>query len=115
MWAQQARFADMARFRDAVAEFGYDAIEVSHSTDEVGLRTLLGDGDPRVLSLHAPAPHHRLADGRVNGDAKLASIDEAQRTVALAEHRRTIDYAADAGLRYVVVHLGGVGDSRKSR
>ena len=112
MWAQQARFADIARFRDAVADFGYDAIEVSHSTDETGLRTLLGDGRPAVSSLHAPTPHRRLADGRVNGDANLASIEEAQRRVALDEHKRTIDYAADAGVRYVVVHLGGVGDRR---
>jgi sugar phosphate isomerase/epimerase len=112
MWAQQRRFADMARFRDAVAAFGYDAIEVSHSTDAAGLHTLLGGGKPPVLSLHAPTPRRRLADGRVNGDANLASIDEAQRRIALAEHRRTIDYAADAGLRYVVVHLGGVGDRR---
>ncbi len=112
MWAQQDRFADLSRFRDAVAAFGYDAIEVSHSTDEAGLRTLLSEGCPAVTSLHAPVPHRRLADGRHNGDANLASLDEAQREVALAEHKRTIDYAADAGLRYVVVHLGGIGDQR---
>jgi sugar phosphate isomerase/epimerase len=112
MWAQQARFADIGRFRDAVAKFGYDAIEVSHSTDEAGLRALLEEGSPAVSSLHAPTPHRRLADGRVNGDANLASTDEAQRRVALDEHKRTIDYAADGGVRYVVVHLGGVGDRR---
>jgi sugar phosphate isomerase/epimerase len=112
MWAQQPRFADMARFRDTAHAFGYDAIEVSHSTDEGGLRALLAAGSPPVSSLHAPTPHRRLADGRVNGDANLASTDEAQRRVALEEHKRTIDYAAEAGLPYVVVHLGGVGDRR---
>jgi sugar phosphate isomerase/epimerase len=112
MWAQQERFADMARFRDAVAAFGYDAIEVSHSTDETGLRSLLAEGLPPVLSLHAPTPQRKLADGRTNGDANLASTDDAQRTVAIAETLRTIDFAADNGLRYVVVHLGGVGDTR---
>jgi len=112
MWAQQERFADMARFRDAVAAFGYDAIEVSHSTDEAGLRTLLTEGRPPVLSLHAPTPRRNLADGRTNGDANLASTDEAQRAVAIAETLRSIDFAADAGLRYVVIHLGGVGDKR---
>jgi sugar phosphate isomerase/epimerase len=112
MWAQQERFDDLAGFRDAAAAFGYDAIEVSHSTAEDGLRTLLVQGSPAVLSIHAPAPYHRLADGRHNGDANLASTDEAQRRIALQEHQRTIDHAADAGLRYVVVHLGGVGDRR---
>jgi sugar phosphate isomerase/epimerase len=112
MWAQQARFADMARFRDAVGAFGYDAIEVSHSTGEAGLRTLLGEGSPVLSSLHAPTPRRDLADGRTNGEANLASTDAAQRQIAIAETLRTIDYAADAGLRYVVVHLGGVGDRR---
>ena len=112
MWAQQERFADLTRFREAAAAFGYDAIEVSHSTDEAGLRALLAEGRPAVSSLHAPTPDRRLDDGRHNGDANLASIDEAQREVALSEHKRTIDYAADAGLRFVVVHLGGVGDQR---
>ncbi|HWC28449.1 MAG TPA: sugar phosphate isomerase/epimerase, partial [Dehalococcoidia bacterium] len=112
MWAQQERFADLARFHDAAARFGYDAIEVSHSTSEEGLRALLAAGKPSVASLHAPTPYRRLDDGRHNGDANLASTDEQQRQIAIAEHLRTIDCAADAGLRYVVVHLGGVGDRR---
>jgi sugar phosphate isomerase/epimerase len=112
MWAQQPRFADLARFREAVGALGYDAIEVSHSTDEAGLRALLGDGSPELSSLHAPTPRRDLADGRTNGEANLASTDEAQRGIAIAETLRTINYAADAGLRYVVVHLGGVGDKR---
>jgi sugar phosphate isomerase/epimerase len=112
MWAQQARFADLSRFSDSVAEFGYDAIEVSHSTDEDGLRTLLRPGGLPISSLHAPTPHRRLANGRRNGDANLASTDSVQRLTALDEHKRTIDIAADAGLAYVVVHLGGVGDER---
>ena len=112
MWAQQPRFADMDRFREAVAELGYDAIEVSHSTEEPGLRVLLGAGEPHVSSLHAPTPRRDLPDGRTNGEANLASTDEAQRRVAIAETLRSVDFAADAGLPYVVVHLGGVGDQR---
>jgi sugar phosphate isomerase/epimerase len=112
MWAQQPRFADLARFREAAASFGYDAIEASHSTDEAGLRTLLTEGSPALSSLHAPTPRRDLPDGRVNSEANLASTDEAQRALAVSETLRTIDYAADAGRRYVVVHLGGVGDDR---
>lgn len=112
MWAQQPRFADLARFRDAVAALGYDAIEVSHSTEEPGLRNLLAEGGIAVSSLHAPTPRRDLPDGRTNGEANLASTDEAQRAVAIAETLRSVDFAADAGLPYVVVHLGGVGDKR---
>ena len=45
MWAQQDRFADLGLFRSVVASFGYEGIEVSHSTDEVGLQTLLAKGE----------------------------------------------------------------------
>jgi len=113
MWAQQERFEDLGAFRDAVASFGYEAIEVSHSTSEAGLRALLAGGaGVRVSSLHAPTPHRFLEDGRHNGDANLASTDEDQRRLALEETKGTIDYAAEGGLPYVVVHLGGVGDRR---
>jgi sugar phosphate isomerase/epimerase len=111
MWAQQPRFEDMDVFRDIVASFGYDAIEVSHSTDERGLETLLRTGPIPVSSLHAPTPKLKLPDGRLNGDANLADPDEAKRKVAIQHTLRTIEYAAGAGLPFVVVHLGGVGDA----
>ena len=109
MWAQQERFADLARFRSAVAAMGYDAIEVSHSTDEAGLNVLLSYGDIPISSLHAPAPRRALPDGRHNGDANLAALDEAERQIALAETKRSIDFAA-RGAFSVVIHLGGVGN-----
>src|SRR3954463_694924 len=110
MWAQQERFRDLLRFRETVAAMGYDAIEVSHSTGEDGLKALLTPGAIPLTSLHAPTPHRKLPDGRPNGDANLASLDADVRQLAIDETLRTINYAADAGLRYVVVHLGGVGD-----
>jgi sugar phosphate isomerase/epimerase len=112
MWAQQERFEDIASFRRLVASFGYTAIEVSHSTSEAGLATLMGDGELPLTSLHAPTPMRSLADGRHNGDANLASPDEAERRLAIAETKRTIDFAARAGLRAIVIHLGAVGETR---
>jgi sugar phosphate isomerase/epimerase len=112
MWAQQPRFHDLAYFRDFAVESGYDAIEVSHSTDEAGLRALLASGLLPVSGLHAPTPHRMMADGRRNAEANLASTDPDQARVALDETKRTVDFAAEAGLGYVVVHLGGVGDDR---
>jgi sugar phosphate isomerase/epimerase len=112
MWAQQPRFADLGYFRDYVAALGYDAIEVSHSTDEDGLRALIAAGEVPLSGLHAPTPHRLMADGRRNAEANLASTDPDQTRAALDETKRTIDYAAEAGLSYVVVHLGGVGDDR---
>ena len=110
MWAQQERFTDIAAFRRLVAAYGYSGIEVSHSTTEAGLATLMGDGELPLTSLHAPTPRRKLADGRINGDANLASPDEAERRLAVAETKRTIDFAAGARLPYVVIHLGGVGN-----
>jgi sugar phosphate isomerase/epimerase len=110
MWAQQERFADISAFRRAAASHGYTAIEVSHSTDEPRLRALMnGDGLP-LSSLHAPTPRVRLADGRWNSDLNLASTDEEARRLAMEHTMRTLEFAREAGLRFVVVHLGGVGD-----
>jgi sugar phosphate isomerase/epimerase len=74
--------------------------------------TLLTKGVVPLSSLHAPAPNRLLENGRRNAEANLASPDAEQTRFALDETKVTIDYAADAGLRYVVVHLGGVGDDR---
>ena len=112
MWAQQERFDDLGYFRDFIAEMGYDAIEISHLTDPPGLMTLLTKGAIPLSSLHAPTPNRVLGNGRRNAEANLASPDADQTRFALDETKATIDYAADAGLRYVVVHLGGVGDHR---
>jgi sugar phosphate isomerase/epimerase len=112
MWAQQERFADLARFREVVAGYGYTAIEVSHSTDEAGLRALMTSKGVSLSGLHAPTPVRSLPDGRRNGEANLASLDTDERRLAVSETARTIDFAAEGGLRYVVVHLGGVGDHR---
>src|SRR5688572_17854082 len=109
MWAQQERFADMARFREVVAAMGFTGIEVSHLTDERGLRVLLDRAAPALTSLHAPTPLHPLPDGRPNSAANLASPDEAERALAVSEHIRTIEFAGAARLPLIVVHLGGVG------
>jgi sugar phosphate isomerase/epimerase len=109
MWAQQERFIDIEAFRTTAAEMGYTAIEVSHSTDTPRLEQLLKPGPIPLSSLHAPTPRLKLKDGRWNGDANLGDPDEEARRVAVEHHLRTIDYAWSASLKFVVVHLGGVG------
>ena len=112
MWAQQPRFeTDLAAFRRVAAAYGFDGIEVSHSTDAAGLDALMGGGEIALTSLHAPTPKRKLADGRMNGDANLASPDDDERALAVAETKRTLDFAAAAKLPKVVVHLGGVGNT----
>jgi sugar phosphate isomerase/epimerase len=93
-----------------VASYGFNAIEVSHSTEPDGLEVLMREGEIPLSSLHAPTPRRKLPDGRLNGDANLASPDEEERKRAIAETKRTIDYAARYGLKLIVVHLGGVGN-----
>jgi len=51
-----------------------------------------------------------LESGRRNAEANLASPDAAQTAFAIAETKRTIDFAARARLPKIVVHLGGVGN-----
>ena len=108
MWAQQKRFDDMHDFVRAAQELGYGAIEVSHLTDAPRFERLLDGAGARLSSIHAPAPRVQ-ALGRNNSSLNLASLDEEERRTAIEHTKRSIDHAADAGARFVVVHLGAVG------
>jgi len=109
MWAQQPRFdTDMAPFAEVARDAGYTHIEVSHSTDEPGLRALMQRSVLPISSLHAPAPRERVPSGRWNTDLNLAAVDEQERGNAVAATLVTIDLAAEAGAGSVVVHLGAV-------
>jgi sugar phosphate isomerase/epimerase len=108
MFAQQKRFDDMHDFVRAAQAFGYDAIEVSHSTDQPHFERLLDGSGARLSSIHAPAPRVQ-ALGKNNGSLNLASLDDEERRTAIEHTKRSIDHAAAAGARFVVVHLGGVG------
>jgi sugar phosphate isomerase/epimerase len=110
MYAQQERFADGAVFARYAAEAGYDAIEISHSTRPEKLEQILAAGHLPVTSVHQPAPWVRLADGRGNPKANLASIDEAERRLAVEHAVASVEWAARIGAQRLVVHLGSVGD-----
>ncbi len=109
MWAQQERFADMHDFVRVSEAMGYDAIEISHATAEAPFQRLLDGSGARLSSIHAPAPKVKVG-GRSNSSLNLASLDEEARRTAIEQTERSIDHAAQAGARYVVIHLGGVGD-----
>jgi sugar phosphate isomerase/epimerase len=112
MWAQQPRFdANMAAFAELAREAGYTHVEVSHATDEPGLRTLMRQETLPLSSLHAPTPRERIANGRWNTDLNLAAADETERAAAVTATLRTLDLAAEAGAGSVVVHLGAVGSA----
>jgi sugar phosphate isomerase/epimerase len=111
MWAQQERFAGaaMASFCEVARDAGYTHVEISHSTDEAGVTALLAQTILPLASLHAPTPLTRDAAGSPNTHLNLAGEDEQERAAAVAAHARTIEIAADHGVRYVVVHLGAAG------
>ncbi|MEX1253311.1 MAG: sugar phosphate isomerase/epimerase [Dehalococcoidia bacterium] len=108
MWAQQERFDDMHEFVRVTEALGYDAIEVSHSTPEERFERLIDGAGARLSSIHAPAPWVKVR-GKGNSSLNLASLDEEERRLAIEHTKRSVDHAATAGARYVVVHLGGVG------
>jgi len=110
MWAQQERFVeDMHVFVREAQALGYDAIEVSHATQVAPFERLLGSPDVRISSIHAPAPLVRDGDDRWNSALNLAAQDEREREAAVAYAKHSIDLTREAGGKFVVVHLGGVG------
>lgn len=110
MWAQQDRFvADMHEFVRVSQALGYDAIEVSHATPVAQFERLLDGAGARLSSIHAPAPRVKVGD-KLNGQLNLAALDEAERRTAIEHTLRSIDHAAANEARFVVVHLGAIGD-----
>jgi len=110
MWAQQPRFVDdMHEFVHEARRLGYDAIEIAHSLPEAPFKRLLEFHRAPISSIHAPAPLVRDATDRANSSLNLAAIDDDERLEAIRYTRASIDYAAEVGARFVVLHLGGVG------
>jgi sugar phosphate isomerase/epimerase len=112
MWAQQERFvADMHEFAREVRALGYDAIEISHLTPTEPFDRLLSAEDVAISSIHAPAPLVRDAADRRNSSLNLAAIDDDERREAIAYTKTSIDQTQRAGAKFLVVHLGGVGNA----
>ena len=109
MWSQ-GRFRRMRDFARAAKRLGFPAIEISYVIPPEGVEELIQDGEVAISSLHAITPRVRTGDGRLSDDLNLASLDEEERRLAVALGCRTLDYAAKASARFVVFHLGGIGD-----
>lgn len=111
MWAQQPRFVeDMHLFVHEARQLGYDAIEIAHSLPEAPFKRLLEYHQVPISSIHAPAPLVRDATDRANSKLNLAAIDDDERVDAIRYTEASIDYAREAGGKFVVVHLGGIGN-----
>lgn len=110
MYAQHQRYGDMHDFVRDAQRFGFDAIEISHSTPTEKFERLLNGSGATISSIHAPAPRVPV-NGKPNGSLNLAALDEEERKLALTYTKGSIDHAAKVGARYVVVHLGGAGNA----
>jgi sugar phosphate isomerase/epimerase len=110
MWAMQPRFErDLLAFMERAQELGYGAIEINHSMDAGQIGAILGFGTLPVSGVHAPAPLERHATLGWNRELNIASTDPEEQRASVDAHLRSIDLAAEAGARHVVVHLGAVG------
>ncbi len=111
MWAQQDHFfADMHEFVHQALDLGYNAVEVSHLTPEAPFQRLMTFPDAPISSIHAPAPLVRDGADRANSALNLAAVDDDERRAAITYAKRSIDLTREAGGKFVVVHLGAVGD-----
>jgi len=101
----------MLAFAQTASRLGFPHIEISYVIPPQGVEQLLTSGHVAVVSLHSPTPRIKTPDGRWSDALNLASPDQDERALAVQRTQATIDYAVRAGARYVVVHLGGIGDA----
>ncbi len=119
MWSQ-GRFPDggrdsMTRFAEAVVRLGYPAVEINYVIPPEGVEELLTSNHVSVVSLHSPTPRVKAENGRWSEALNLAALDDDVRQQAVRLACTTIDYAARAGARYMVVHLGGIESDGEDR
>ncbi len=112
MWSQ-GRFPDrgrdsMTRFAEAASRLGFPAVEINYVIPPEGVEELLTSNHVSIVSLHSPTPRVKANDGRWSEALNLAALDDLERDQAVRLACTTIDHAARAGARYVVVHLGGI-------
>lgn len=113
MWAMQPRFEhDLPAFLARAGELGFGGVEVNHSMDAAQCGAILAaaqGGALTITSVHGPAPLEMHPGRGENRGLNLASTDEAERALSVRDHLRSVDLAAAAGAKVVIVHLGGVG------
>ena len=119
MWSQ-GRFPNgdrdsMTQFAETTARLGYPAIEINYVIPPEGVEELLATDHVSVISLHSPTPRVRTEDGRLSDSQNLAATNEEERSRAVGLALATIDHAARAGARYMVVHLGGIETDGKDQ
>jgi sugar phosphate isomerase/epimerase len=105
----------MARFAETASRLGFPAVEINYVIPPEGVEEILASNHVSVVSLHSPTPRVRTDDGRWSDALNLAALDDAERSQAVAFACGTIDHAARAGARLVVVHLGGIETDGRSR
>jgi sugar phosphate isomerase/epimerase len=117
MWSQQ-RFPraghdgdDMAAFAETTARLGFPHIEINYVIPPDGVEALLASNHVAVSSVHSPCPRIKTTDGRMSDALNLASLDEAERNLAVERARATVDIAVRAAAPAIVVHLGGIGSA----
>jgi sugar phosphate isomerase/epimerase len=111
--------ADPDRLLDQVRALGFRRIEAYTHFTPARLRALAETAPAHgveIGSLHGPCPvaTNDRGDPLPFGDW-LASTREEDRTRAVDLYRRTIDAAAEAGARGVVIHLGTTGAPSQQR
>jgi sugar phosphate isomerase/epimerase len=106
MWAK-GRFSHMAEFAAKAKELGFTHIEANTSISPRMLNELLQTRIP-ISSIHSPCPAVLSSRGIPINNLSLSSLDESERTEAVSFTKKTIDLAASARARVIVLHMGEV-------
>lgn len=106
MWMQN-RAATLPAWWEEVSGLGFSHIELSHIITPAMLAGVLPGSIP-VSSVHYPAPTTPHPSMPRSADDLLSSPDEALRSWAVEQGRRSIDLAASLGATALCIHAGRV-------
>jgi HAD superfamily hydrolase (TIGR01549 family) len=104
MWAI-GNFPSMADFFEAARRMGFSKVELNHQVDTSMLEGVELPAD-FISSVHEPCPSDVTTNELKIRDWLMSSPDEANRQRGVEAIKPSIDLAAKAGARVVVVHCG---------
>ncbi len=112
--------ADASAMLDGIRALGFQRIELSGVTARlaIGIAEAAAQRGMTIQSLHNPCPWPVDGAGqRLDGITvdTLAAPDAAERALAVARARATIDFARELGARGVVIHLGELAPPVRQR
>ncbi|MEO0140587.1 MAG: TIM barrel protein [candidate division WOR-3 bacterium] len=113
------RMATGAEVVDSIIGLGITSLELSYNLEPdmaCDVIARIGETGATLVSLHHPCPMPAgFTKDQASGEIyNPASFEEEERTLAVKSLMRTLEFAAENGVRIVILHAGNIPETREA-